>query len=1502
MANKFHQNLIDTDIHASTAVTYADITARDADTAFNTATSSINKIVRTDSPVAYFILISTVPTWFELSPAAVSSSYLGLTDTPSSYVGEAGNIVQVNTGETALEFGQDLLTTSTPTFGGIVGTINLDLSATAGNVIIDNSMIVVGDTQPYLFEGQGDVLTIQGQSLATGSFLEIFSKDGDGTDSVGFNIYADGTPGSIVNSEVMAIAYRAADTQFEISSGASGSGTIRDISIFTEGNTDQLLLESNGDIRVGGDVIPLVSSTFALGSPSRRFTDVFLDSTISYTNGLFFESPDGIFLEFNTNPNDANIDLRAPTLTGRALVNFEDNGGVIRAAVTFSDATDQFDINSDNTIGMNCQNAGSVGIRQQGGADTNHILSLINSGTNGATINFHVGDRDPTGSVTANPGDVYFDADTTDSAIYLHRGTITDNTSWEEVLTAAVGTNPVTTQDTLTDNFLVRGNGAEEIDIASSDDVAGIMSNAGASILSIRPVVAGAVNFILEDSGGINSVILNYNDLTDTSALSSTTALDILGLSGDMRFVTSTGDIDIISAGDLAMAVTGATTLNGNSIVQTTDVLTANTLIVGNGTDQVKVQDQMTVNGGGDELRIDAVTSGVGSFIIRDDVGTSKISMSYNDASDIANLAFSDGGNPVIQWLGATQRLEMTHKNAVDDQAVFQKWDRQGGTDPASINWFLTPNDAVGQTFPGQGFGDHAISKSATTAIGLYVLRGGIWYPYITTETGVETADVMDANAIVTGAGTSNIQVTDSIFASISGDNSIMQIDSRSVTGEATFELRDSLGSAVFDLTFLETSGLNQLTLTNPLLVDSTGVTSFFRTGGDDGDGILILGQTGTNPGTIEVFGTDRDPVGNVTADGGDIMLREDGVQSSIYLHKGSTSNNTDWFQVSVNSETVVEVFNESDLDINITGVASTTSGVTTVTGVLRLDIKGGFTTAHEFVLSGSADLQITRPGTVAHALTTTTTGTFISGTGNLRIIDGVIIINTGSGTFLDLTGGIYIHQFGVLIGWADLGTFTGSATSLWLSRFMTFVSCTIGYNIVNSAGAQFSNNSFSGTAFTGAFLEYTTNLENSTLDIDNVNGTLGSTQSILNIDPRVPDSTQIGFINSGISGGNLFTIGTAIDSTINAVTDSSPVTATITAMADNGAGGTTISVVSLAVEDEIVTISGTTAYNGTFRVFNATASIEFDIPVAFVTDEATGSVDMERLDLESLVGHSIVAGDSIKVVDTNFYNGFYNVLGILGGDIIVNGTFIADDGGTIQPDRGLDQTDSRVTAINNIDFLDSKTIASQHIEKNAIATTISAANTYQDVDLTGSTGAITVAASGGAGLTTLTSTAHGLLENQNVKVRNTSLYNGMFRIRNVTTNTFDVPVTFGLTQTGTWDAKLLLGSSAERFIMTDQDNGEMKYIGSEPFSGSVTYTMAAFKSGSTENYQWALAVNGEIPEGSPFAERDITTALGTATLVAPLSLVEGDLIKPQVAATGTTNSITHQAFSMNAQ
>lgn len=108
-----------------------------------------------------------------------------------------------------------------------------------------------GGTQDYAFGDDGaTVLTLESQNSGALCSVGFITKDFDGTDSV-FNIFwAVGKPTSATNRERLIFGYNAANLDFEIQSEANGTGTLRPIILFTEGNTNQLRVDTDGYVGI----------------------------------------------------------------------------------------------------------------------------------------------------------------------------------------------------------------------------------------------------------------------------------------------------------------------------------------------------------------------------------------------------------------------------------------------------------------------------------------------------------------------------------------------------------------------------------------------------------------------------------------------------------------------------------------------------------------------------------------------------------------------------------------------------------------------------------------------------------------------------------------------------------------------------------------------------------------------------------------------------------------------------------------------------------------------------------------------------------------------------------------------------------------------------------------------------------------------------------------------------------------------------------------------------
>lgn len=95
-----------------------------------------------------------------------------------------------------------------------------------------------------------DALRIFGKSAATNFILQMFSNDGDGTDSVLVEMYAEGTESDTTNRSRLVLDYNAGTGEYELKSNASGSGTLRNIRIEVGGTGSNEILFKQNDVQL----------------------------------------------------------------------------------------------------------------------------------------------------------------------------------------------------------------------------------------------------------------------------------------------------------------------------------------------------------------------------------------------------------------------------------------------------------------------------------------------------------------------------------------------------------------------------------------------------------------------------------------------------------------------------------------------------------------------------------------------------------------------------------------------------------------------------------------------------------------------------------------------------------------------------------------------------------------------------------------------------------------------------------------------------------------------------------------------------------------------------------------------------------------------------------------------------------------------------------------------------------------------------------------------------
>ena len=424
-------------------------------------------------------------------------------------------------------------------------------------------------------------------------------------------------------------------------------------------------------------------------------------------------------------------------------------------------------------------------------------------------------------------------------------------------------------------------------------------------------------------------------------------------------------------------------------------------------------------------------------------------------------------------------------------------------------------------------------------------------------------------------------------------------------------------------------------------------------------------------------------------------------------------------------------------------------------------------------------------------------------------------------------------------------------------------------------------------------------------VEIVNSNVRLLATESFIRLSPDLGPDTLAIVAGNTLIGPNktLFTPDVGSPQIIETVIDD-PLTGTLSAFADNGSGGTTVTPVGGITgfnNGQTIVITGTTSYNGTF-IMSSVGGSTFDIPTPFVADDATGNYDASSITI-TITAHGYSNGDFIHITESNSYNGFYELFEVTTDTFNVSSFFVSNQTGIVDKANSLNETDPRVLTSLNPGFNDSSYLAAFSIVENAIVTEIASSNTFQNFDISGKSGAITVFADAGGGFTTVTSAAHGLIENEPVQILdNPNGYAGAFRAVSVTTNTFDIPVTFTVTGTGNFLSNVLSDEDIQRFRISNETKGEWEYIGNEPFDGLVTTTIAALKTGSDVNYNFILCVNNVLDVRSPYVGLGVKTTLRSVTLVSAVKLVKGDVMNIQVSAIGSTDNLTIQLVSFLAQ
>ncbi|MCP4122217.1 MAG: hypothetical protein GY751_10730, partial [Bacteroidetes bacterium] len=161
------------------------------------------------------------------------------------------------------------------------------------------------------------------------------------------------------------------------------------------------------------------------------------------------------------------------------------------------------------------------------------------------------------------------------------------------------------------------------------------------------------------------------------------------------------------------------------------------------------------------------------------------------------------------------------------------------------------------------------------------------------------------------------------------GSNVYQTLGAAGVGGAANFFLKDSVGGTGGVLGYDSTSGSLTVDALHGILklqgygniqmqIAQHGLLDIILTSTDDDEPAIRIDNSPVTYGAVfDWYFTERTPVGNISATPGSLCFRNNGNSSDIYLHRGTTTNNTDWVDIfESGSGDVVGPSSSTDLSI----------------------------------------------------------------------------------------------------------------------------------------------------------------------------------------------------------------------------------------------------------------------------------------------------------------------------------------------------------------------------------------------------------------------------------------------------------------------------------------------------------------------------------------------------------------------------------------------------------
>jgi len=423
------------------------------------------------------------------------------------------------------------------------------------------------------------------------------------------------------------------------------------------------------------------------------------------------------------------------------------------------------------------------------------------------------------------------------------------------------------------------------------------------------------------------------------------------------------------------------------------------------------------------------------------------------------------------------------------------------------------------------------------------------------------------------------------------------------------------------------------------------------------------------------------------------------------------------WRIVSTHATATHRIYTAAQLEALASG------GVITLTEDTAIEFMADISSATRFDLNGFALTFPDRPISTTYSFTGGTNDLF-SGDGIVRILRFNNFTNFTGATFIDVTAGTALFNgltmtSSIIIGFGDLGTITDG---LFIVEQSAFIAWGGGFTLQDPASWAIDvSQALNGPGGT-SFITLKNTLRPNTISTVNRVDVSGSTDSLLNIDAAIPETTQIAVIKSISLEGDVFDT-SGVNGVFDDVFDVSVALLDVDSITDSsGVARFNFTVGPTLFVDQEVDISNCvteTGYNQTGFITATGAGFYEIASIAFTGDDATCDFSSDSVQLFD-TAHGLSNGTTLVVDqdDGTDYDGGATIYNVQANTFEINRTFTFTTQGTWDT-GGLDQTDPRVVAFNMQQSADSEMVAFGEMNANATVTTVDD-GAYLPIDVSG--------------------------------------------------------------------------------------------------------------------------------------------------------------------------------------